>query len=215
MQMPKIRLAIIDDHKIVRDGLKALLHNLKSFEVIAEAGDGEEALALVDNPDIDVFLMDIAMPTMNGLEATGKIIARRADAKVIILSMHATDDYVKRAMARGAKGYMIKNMAPDELEQAILKVVSGGTYLSPSISDTAGMHDRSDTSALLEVLSQRQLEILIALVDGRTTREIAATLSISVKTVETHRSQLMQKLNIFDVPGLVKFALRHGLINVD
>jgi DNA-binding NarL/FixJ family response regulator len=213
--MAKVKLALIDDHKIVRDGLKALLRNMDMFEIVAEGDNGHEAVEMADNPDIDVFLMDVAMPLLNGLDATEKIVAKRPDARIIILSMHATDDYVRRALSRGASGYMIKNMVPSELEQGVLKVAAGGVYLSPSIKLRIGHPESPSHAAEVESLTARQRDILLALADGMSTREMAESLSISAKTVETHRSQLMQKLNIFDVPGLVKFAIRHGMVSVD
>jgi len=213
--MPKIRVALVDDHTIVREGLRALLHELERFEVVAEAGTGVAAMDLVDREDIEVFLMDIAMPDLNGLNVTRRLLERRPDARVMILSMYATPNYVQRAMEYGAKGYLLKNMAPEELERAICKVAAGGTYVSPSIAFLPGSDSPVPDAGLLSQLTARQQEILIALVDGMSTREIAHALSISAKTVETHRSQLMQKLGIYDVPGLVKFAIRNKLVTVE
>lgn len=214
--MAKTRLALIDDHQIVRDGLKALLSNLSHCDVVAEGGSGEEAIALAERPDIDIFLMDIAMPGISGLDAAVRIREVRADAKIIILSMHATSDYVRRAMQAGASGYMLKNMATNELEEAIRKVAAGMRYLSP---DVAGSLDEpanaGESDPALDALTDRQKEILRLLAEGMSTRDIASLLTISAKTVETHRSQLMQKLEIYDVPGLVKFAVRHGLVSVE
>ena len=215
--MPKTRLALIDDHQIVRDGLKALLSQLEHCEVVAEGGSGEDALSLADNGDIDIFLMDIAMPGMSGLDAAARLREVRPDARIIMLSMHATGEYVRRAMTSGASGYLPKNMAPSELAQAIAKVSAGGRYLSPAVADSLEEAASSDDDEAggLGALSARQREILRLLAEGMTTRDIAALLSISAKTVETHRSQLMQKLEIFDVPGLVKYAIRHGLVSID
>lgn len=212
--MPRVRLALIDDHKIIRDGLKALLSTLDSCEVVAEGNDGHDAVALADDPDIDVFVMDIAMPGLTGLDATEQIVAKRPDARIIVLSMHA-DEYVTQAMSRGVRGYMIKNLAPDELEAAILKVAAGGTYLSPSLRARNSESRPSSEAEAVRLLTKRQREILTAMANGRSTRDIAEFLAISIKTVETHRSQLMQKLDIHDVPGLVKFAVRHGLVSLE
>jgi len=211
--MAKTRLALIDDHQIVRDGLKALLQDLDHCEVIAEGGSGEDAISLADNPDIQVFLMDIAMPGVSGLDAAAHINKSRPDIKTIILSMHATGEYVRRALNCGAAGYMLKNMAPSELERAIRIVAAGGQYLSPALGDV--MAENIDVSGSLSSLTNRQREILRLLAEGMSTRDIAELLSISAKTVETHRSQLMQKLDIFDVPGLVKYAIRNGLASID
>lgn len=215
--MSKMRLALIDDHQIVREGLKALLNNIDDCEVVAEGGSGEDALTLADNPDIEIFLMDIAMPGIGGLDAAARITAAHPNAKIIMLSMHATADYVRRALTVGASGYMLKNMAPSEMETAIRKVAAGGQYLSPAVAETLddASAGTSGADAGLAMLTARQREILRLLAEGMSTRDIASTLEISAKTVETHRSQLMQKLDIYDVPGLVKYAIREGLVSVD
>ncbi|MGB5579177.1 MAG: response regulator transcription factor [Woeseia sp.] len=214
--MPKVRLALIDDHQIVRDGLKALLSKLEHCEVIAEGGCGEDAVELARNPAIEIFLMDIAMPGMSGIDAARRICEVRPDARIIMLSMHASGEYVRRAMDSGASGYMLKNMAPSELDKAINKVANGGRYLSPAIAGSLTEAQSGDSSSSeLDSLSGRQREILRLLAEGTSTRDIAEMLSISAKTVESHRSQLMQKLDIYDVPGLVRFAVRHGLVSVE
>lgn len=214
--MAKTRLALIDDHQIVRDGLKALLSKLEHCEVVAEGGCGEDAVELAGNLQIEIFLMDIAMPGMSGLDAAARICEIRPDARIIMLSMHATGEYVRRALQNGASGYMLKNLAPSELAQAISKVANGGQYLSPAIADALTETIANDENlSAVDVLSARQREILRLLAEGMSTRDIAAMLSISAKTVETHRSQLMQKLDIYDVPGLVRFAVRHGLVSVE
>lgn len=215
--MPKTRLALIDDHQIVRDGLKAILQKLDNCEVVAEGGSGEDALELARNADIQVFLMDIAMPGMSGIEAAARICELRPDARIIMLSMHATGEYVRRALNSGASGYMLKNMAPSELARAIDRVAAGGRYLSPDIANALEEATQAieDESGGLSALTARQQEILRLLAEGMSTKDIAGLLSISAKTVETHRSQLMQKLEIYDVPGLVKYAIRHGLVRLD
>ncbi len=215
--MPKTRLALIDDHQIVRDGLKAILQKLDNCEVVAEGGSGEDALEIARNADIQVFLMDIAMPGMSGIEAAARICELRPDARIIMLSMHATGEYVRRALNSGASGYMLKNMAPSELARAIDRVAAGGRYLSPDIANALEEATQAieDESGGLSALTARQQEILRLLAEGMSTKDIAGLLSISAKTVETHRSQLMQKLEIYDVPGLVKYAIRHGLVRLD
>ncbi|MGB5345379.1 MAG: response regulator transcription factor [Woeseia sp.] len=214
--MARTRLALIDDHQIVRDGLKALLSKLEHCEVIAEGGCGEDAIELAGNADIEIFLMDIAMPGISGLDAAARIAVLRPDVRIIILSMHATGEYVRRALENGATGYMLKNMAPSELSQAIRKVAAGGQYLSPGIAAALAEHAPGDPGqSTVDSLSARQSEILRLLAEGMSTREIAELLAISAKTVESHRSQLMQKLDIYDVPGLVKFAVRHGIVSVE
>lgn len=212
-----IRLALIDDHKIVRDGLKALLDDIDGMQVVAEGSNGYDAIAiaLAEDQETDVFLMDIAMPGVDGLEATRRIIEKKPGARIIVLSMHATVDYMSSAIARGARGYMVKNMAADELERAIRKVFSGGEYITPSLLQAPGASPAAASSDDVEQLTARQREILLALVDGLTTAQIAARLRISAKTVEAHRSQLMQRLAIHDVPGLVRFAIRHRLVSAE
>ena len=215
--MTKIRIALVDDHQIVRDGLSALLAPIEDMDVVAQASSGREAVTLARKNSVDVFVMDIAMSDLNGLEATQRIVAADATAKIVMLSMHAGEEYVVRSMQNGARGYLVKNAAPEELEAAIRKVASGGVYLSPSIGDTMRAHilNKSHASQTQEALTSRQREILQAIAEGTSTRGIAEKLCISPKTVETHRSQIMSKLNINNVPGLVRYAIRHGIIDVD
>jgi DNA-binding NarL/FixJ family response regulator len=212
-----IRIALVDDHQIVRNGLSALLAPLKDMQVVAQASSGREAVTLARRDSVDVFVMDIAMSDLNGLEATKRIVADNPAAKIIMLSMHAGEEYVVRSLQNGARGYLVKNAAPEELEAAIRKVANGGVYLSPSIGDTMRTHilSKSATSQSQDALTSRQREILQAIAEGTSTRNIAEKLCISPKTVETHRSQIMQKLQIDNVPGLVRYAIRHGIITVD
>ena len=215
--MSKIRIALVDDHQIVRDGLSALLAPIKDITVVAQASSGREAVTLARQESVDVFVMDIAMSDLNGLEATQRIVAADPAARIIMLSMHSGEEYVVRSLQNGARGYLVKNAAPEELEAAIRKVASGGIYLSPSIGDTMRSHilSKSNASQSQDVLTSRQREILQAIAEGTSTRDIGDKLCISPKTVETHRSQIMQKLNIDNVPGLVRYAIRHGIIEVD
>lgn len=215
--MQKIRVALVDDHQLVRDGIKALLKATRDIEVVAEGSNGRDAIAIMEETDIDVLVIDIAMQGLNGVEAAKRIVDKHPKTKVIMLSMYDSEEYVVRSIRVGARGYLIKNMAPVELELAIRKVASGGVYLSPAIGDTMRLQllKQSPGAEGVDILSSRQREILQAIAEGHSTREIADMLSISPKTVETHRSQLMQKLDIRDVPGLVRYAIRHGLISVD
>lgn len=215
--MSKIRVALVDDHQLVRDGIKALLKSTSDIEVVAEAGDGREAIALMARETVDVLVMDIAMSGLNGIDASRRIVDKYPDARIIMLSMYDSEEYVVRSMRSGARGYLVKNMAPVELELAIRKVAAGGVYLSPAIGDAMRLQllRQAPSAESIDTLSSRQREILQAIAEGRSTREIADMLSISPKTVETHRTQLMQKLDIRDVPGLVRYAIRHGLISVD
>ena len=215
--MAKIRVALVDDHQLVRDGIKALLKSTSDFDVVGEAADGREAIALMTRIEIDVLVMDIAMAGLNGIDASRRIVDKHPDAKIIMLSMYDSEEYVVRSMRSGARGYLVKNMAPVELELAIRKVAAGGVYLSPAIGDAMRLQllRQTPSAESVDILSSRQREILQAIAEGLSTKEIADMLSISPKTVETHRSQLMQKLDIRDVPGLVRYAIRHGLISVD
>lgn len=215
--MAKIRVALVDDHQLVRDGLKSILLSINDVEVVGEASDGRGAIDLARNLDVDVMIMDIAMSGLNGLEATMRITEKHPDIKVLILSMYDSEEYIARTMQNGARGYLLKNSAPEEFESAIRKVAAGAIYLSPEIGDQMRRHllNQTRSTDMLEILSTRQREILQAIAEGKSTKDIAALLSISPKTVETHRGHLMQKLNIHDVAGLVRYAIRHGLITVD
>lgn len=209
------RVLIVDNHAMVRAGFRALLQSLEAIEVVAEAGDGQEALRLVALHQPDIVLMDIAMPEMNGLEATARIKKEFPDVRVIILSMHANEEYVYQALRAGAMGYLLKDGGTSELEMAIRAIAHGETYLSSTVSKhviTDYMRRVSTESNPLEQLTPRQREVLQFIAEGRSTKEIAATLYLSVKTVETHRMQLMDRLNIHDVAGLVRYAIRVGLV---
>lgn len=213
--MKPIRILLAEDHTIVRAGIRALLQNLDEVHVVAEAGDGREALRLIETHHPDIVLMDIAMAGLNGLEATARIAKEFPNVHVIILSMHASEEYVLQALRAGAVGYLLKDAGTEELELAVRAVARDETYLSPAVSK----HVVADyvrrvggEPSSLERLTRRQREILQLIAEGHSTQEIAHMLSISVKTVETHRSQLMERLNIHDVAGLVRYAIRMGLV---
>jgi DNA-binding NarL/FixJ family response regulator len=213
-----ITLLLADDHTLVRAGIRALVEEIPEVKVIAEAQDGREALRLVGECQPDVVLMDIAMPGLNGLEATARISREFSAVRVIVLSMYAREEYVREAVAAGAAGYLVKRGAANELESAIKVVASGDTYFSPLISHylSRGKAGRlSAGRALIERLTPRQREILQLIAECQRTKEIAHILNISVKTVETHRAQLMERLDIYDVPGLVRFAIKAGLVSLD
>ena len=216
--MNPIRVLLADNHTLVRAGLRALLRSIAGIEVVAEADDGREALHLVGTQQPDVVLMDVAMPEMNGLEATARVSKEFPSVRVIILSMHANEEYVLQALRAGAAGYVLKDSGVSELELALKSVSRGETYLSPAVSK----HVVADyvrrvggESNSLEQLTPRQREILQLLAEGRSMKEIAQLLFISIKTVETHRAQLMERLDIHDVPGLVRYAIRIGLVTPD
>jgi DNA-binding NarL/FixJ family response regulator len=212
-----IRVILADDHPIVRAGIRDALQELPGVEVIAEASDGREALELVKTHSPDIVFMDISMPGLNGLEATERILKAFPKVRVVILSRHENEDYYWRALQVGASGYLLKKAAIAELKAAVQRVAAGEIYLSREIS--ARLRNQLPLQRIAharnpaENLTARQREILQLIAEGQTTKAIALILKISAKTVEYHRAKLMQSLNIFDVPGLVRFALRSGLIS--
>ncbi|EEF57190.1 response regulator [Pedosphaera parvula] len=214
--MSTIRILLADDHTLLRAGIRSLLEKMPGVEVVGEAADGREALSLVKALQPGVVLMDIAMSGLNGLEATARIVKEFPSSRVIILSMHANEEYVLQTLRAGAAGYLLKDAATAELELAIQAVSRGDTYLSPAISkrvieDYLGRINGQKSP--MEQLTPRQREILQLIAEGKSTKEMAFLLNLSVKTVETHRTQLMDRLGIHDVPGLVRYAMRMGLIS--
>jgi DNA-binding NarL/FixJ family response regulator len=217
----KIRILLADDHLLVRAGIKTLLHNIKNVEVIAEASNGREAIKMIEEHKPDLVLLDIAMAELNGLEVTERVAKEHPDVLIIILSMHMNEEYVLQALRTGASGYLLKDSAPNELEIAITAVMKGERYLSPAISKNLvddylrrinGEVKRSEKESVFDLLTPRQREILQLIAEGNSTKEIANKLHVSVKTIETHRAQLMERLDIRDVAGLVRYAIRTGLI---
>ncbi|MEX2241238.1 MAG: response regulator transcription factor [Burkholderiales bacterium] len=212
--MTPLRVLLVDDHALVRAGMRSLLQDLPDVEVVAEAGDGAEALAAAERERPDVVLLDIAMKGMNGLEAAARLRERLPGVKVIILSMHTSEEYVLLALRAGAAAYLIKDSATSELELALKCVMRGETYLSPAISRQVvdGYVQRVGAGGGPDPLTPRQREVLKRIAEGRSTKEIAFELNLSVKTVETHRAQIMERLGIRDVAGLVRYAMRAGLV---
>ena len=212
----RLRILLADDHALVRAGIRSLLEKMPGVEVVGEASNGREALELIRAELPNLVLMDIAMAELNGLVALARITKEFPSVKVIILSAHANEEYVIRALRYGASGYMLKDAATLELELAINSVAQGKTYLSPSISRTvidSYLQRVGGQSSPLEQLTPRQREILQLVAEGKNTKQIAYLLGISVKTVEAHRLQLMARLDIHDVPGLVRYAIRSGLVS--
>jgi len=198
----------------VRAGLRALLESMPGVEVVGEADDGNAAIELVRQSAPDIVLMDIAMKGMNGLEATARLRQLAPDCQVIILSMHATGDYLEQALRAGARGYMLKDAATLELRLALEAVARGETYLGPAVSALIVQgYLQQEKSGSGKVLTPRQQEILGMIAAGHNTKEIAYRLKLSIKTVETHRAQLMERLGIRDIAGLVRYAIRTGLID--
>ena len=208
------RVVLIDDHTLVRAGLRALIDDIAGFAVVGEGSDGEQALPLLQMHRADVLIMDITMPRVSGLDALQIVRAEWPQLPIIILSMHATRDYVLRAMRGGASAYLLKEAAETELELALNAVLAGQHYLSPKVSG-AVIDTWRGAGGDAEVLTARQREVLRLLALGHATKEIAHELQLSAKTVESHRAQIMERLSIRDVAGLVVYAIRHGIITLD
>jgi DNA-binding NarL/FixJ family response regulator len=214
---PEIRVLLADDHALVRAGMRSLLVAMSAVQVVGEASSGEEALVLAARERPDVVLMDIAMKGMSGLEAAARMREQQPEVRVVILSMHAGEEYVLKALRAGAVGYLLKDAATGELELALRSVMRGESWFSPAVSRQVveGYVQRVGGEPASEVLTARQREVLKLVAGGKSTKEIAFELSLSVKTVETHRAQIMERLGIRDVAGLVRYALRTGLVPPD
>jgi DNA-binding NarL/FixJ family response regulator len=216
--MKAIRVLLADDHQLVRAGIRLLLQSLAGVEVVAEAGDGREALLLIASHQPDVVLMDVMMPGMNGLEAAARAAKMFPQVRVIMLSVNATEEYVLQSLRAGAAGYLLKNIAPAELEAAVRAVAGGERYLTAAVSRhviDAYLQRVGPESSSLDRLTPRQREVLQLVAEGATMKAIGRKLEISVKTAEMHRSQLMDALGIYDVAGLVRYAVRMGVVPPD
>ena len=214
--MNPIRILLADDHALVRAGIRSLLEKIPNVEVVGEASTGRQALEMAKTRLPNLVFMDIAMAELAGLEALPRITKDFPGVRVIILSAHANEEYVIRALRSGAAGYMLKDAATAELELAITSVSEDKTYLSPSISRPvidSYLERVGGPLSPLEQLTPRQREILQLIAEGKNTKDIASDLDISVKTIESHRLQLMERLNIHDIPGLVRYAIRSGLVS--
>lgn len=214
--MTRLRVLLADDHILVRAGLRKLLESMPDVEVVGEADDGLSLLQRAQELQPNLVLMDIAMPGLNGLEATARLTKALPEVRVIILSMHQNEEYVRQALRNGAVAYLLKDAAPLELELALKAVLRGETYLSPAVSrgivSDYVQRLRADEQPG-DALTPRQREVLQLVAEGHSTKEIARRLDLSVKTVDTHRSQLMKQLDIHEVAGLVRYAMRNGLIS--
>jgi len=204
-----IRIVLADDHDLVRSGIKALLTMIDGVEVIAEARDGSELLALLAGLKPDLVMTDISMPGMDGITAIAEIHDRHPEVKVLVLSMYDTVDFVKRATANGACGYLMKDAPPFELEQAVRSVMTMGSYFSPSIAQRLMQPSEPSVN---EELTQRQIQILKLIAQGRASKEIAFELGLSSKTVDVHRARIMDRLGLSDIASLTRYAVRKGLI---
>ena len=222
-----MKVLIADDHRIVREGLRSLLQDQPDLEVIGEAADGREALELAAEYEPDVVVMDVAMPQLNGIEATRRLISDSPGTKVVALSMHSDRRYVAEALKAGASGYLLKDGAFDELVSAIRAVVANKVYLSPRVAgvvvddyvrrlpDGDGASEVRGAPGAFQKLTPREREVLQLMAEGFATKEIAARLHVSVKTVETHRRQLMEKLQLYSVAEVTKYAIREGLTSLE
>jgi DNA-binding NarL/FixJ family response regulator len=214
----KTKILLVDDHKILRDGIRSLVKGYDDIDVIGEAPDGRTALQMVKELSPDLVIMDISMPDMNGIDATRKIRNEHPDIKVIALSMHHDKQFVSEIFRAGASGYLIKDSAFDELDHAIRVVMSGKTYINPLIAsivvESLVSQSSTPSSQSFSLLTEREREVLQLIAEGRSTKQIAYDLSVSSKTVESHRRQVMGKLNIRSVAELTKFAIREGLTTI-
>ena len=211
-----ITVVLADDHRVVREGLRALLERNHDISVAGEASDGQEAVKLAATLKPDVIIMDISMPVLNGIEATQQVLEVSPSSRVIILSMYSTSEHIFRAFKAGAQGYLLKESAGSDVVAAVRAVREGKRFLTERITETVlddFIHQRSlrESESPVSRLSKRERHILQLVVEGKSSSEIGRQLFLSPKTVETYRSRIMRKLSINDVPGLVKFALRHGL----
>jgi DNA-binding NarL/FixJ family response regulator len=219
-----MRVLLADDHTLVRAGIRALLVGLPEVDSVTEAGDGQEALTLLLETRPDLALIDIGMPGLNGLELAARVAREVPTTRLVILSMHGTPSHVAQALRAGVKGYLLKDAAADELPLLLRAVMRGETYLSPAISKqvvegflgrTTAPGPNEPEGEGLEVLTPRQREILQLVAEGKSTKDVAQMLNLSVKTVETHRAQIMERLDIHDLAGLVRYAVRTGLVSAD
>lgn len=225
--MKPITVLIADDHALVRAGISSLLATLPNVQVAGEAGNGRDALKLVERLRPNVVLMDVAMSGLNGLESLSRIAKKYPRVRVIMLSMYANEEYVIQALEAGASGYLVKDAAPAELEVAVRAVALGETHLSPKVSkqvvqdylrrvsESAEENPVKPKTGASALLTARQREILQLVAEGRSTKEIASELNLAVKTVEAHRAQIMGRLGIHDIAGIVRYAIRTGLVSAD
>ena len=214
-----VRVIIVDDHKIMREGLRSLLEKQPDIEVVAEAENAHEAIRLIVELVPDIVIVDVVMPSLNGIETTRRILNKVPTTKVIALSMHSDKRFVMEMLKAGASGYLLKDCAFEELDGAIRTVIQDRTYITPRIVDIIVKDYFSQaekpSSSALSSLTSRQYEVLQLLAEGKTTREIARQMALSVKTIESHRQQIIHKLNIRSIAGLTKYAIREGLISSD
>jgi len=210
-----IRVLLVDDHTLVRAGIRTLIESIDGAQIVAEADNGRAAIVLARKHKPDVVVMDISMKELNGIDATAQIVAELPDVRVLILSMHSSEEFIRRAVRAGASGYVVKESVPMELELALGALMRGEAYFSPRISRhllAILSEPASGGESSFDSLTVRQREILQMIAEGKSTKEIVGILEVSVKTIETHRAAIMARLEIRDIPGLVMYAARHNLI---
>ena len=212
-----LRILIADDHQMFIDGIKALLESNKAFSIVGEANNGNQVIEKLETTEVDIILMDVNMPELDGIEATKKIIKAYPKVKVLMLTMFNTRDYIEKVLKAGAHGYILKNTGKEELQEAILKIMNGESFFSKEVTEKImqGLQKKKEAQndPMFIELTDREKEVLIWIVEELTTQEIADKLFISHHTVETHRKNLISKLNVKNTAGLVKFAIQHGIVN--
>jgi DNA-binding NarL/FixJ family response regulator len=209
----RIRILLADDHAVVRQGFRMILSAHPDLEIVGEAGNGREAVELAATLRPDVVVMDVAMPELNGIEATRRLTADNPHTRVVALSMHKDSVYVREILRAGARGYLLKDSVADDLVAAVRAVASGEGYLSPGVSNAVLDDYRKHVTNPIDLLSSREREVLQMLAEGKTNKEIAVVLNLSVYTVDAHRGRIMEKLNVHSINELVRFAVRNGLID--
>lgn len=213
MTSKKVRILLADDHAVVRQGFRMILSAQPDMEIVGEAGNGREAVEMAAELKPDVAVMDVAMPELNGIEATRRIAAANPATRVLALSMHKDSVYVREILRAGARGYLLKDAIDSDLLAAVRAVARGEGYLSPAVSDAVLTDYRKHVTDPLDLLSTREREVLQLIAEGKTNKEIAGLLKLSVYTVDAHRSRIMEKLNLHSTGELVRFAVRKGLID--
>ncbi len=211
--MKRIRILLADDHAVVRQGFKMILGAQPDMEIVGEAGNGREAVELAEQLKPDIVVMDVAMPELNGIEATRRLVAANPHTRVLALSMHKDSVYVREILRAGARGYLLKDSGADDLVAAIRAVAGGEGYLSPAVSNAVLDDYRKHVTNPIDLLTSREREVLQMLAEGKTNKEIAVVLNLSVYTVDAHRGRIMEKLNLHSINELVRFAVRNGLID--
>ena len=211
--MNRIRILLADDHTVVRQGFRAILAQQPDMQIVGEAGNGREVMALAQETTPDVIVMDVAMPELNGIEATRRLMSTLPNTRVLALSMHKDTVYVREMLKAGARGYLLKDSVDQDLLEAVRALSRGGEYISPAVQSTLTSSWRVQGKTPLDLLTSREREVLQLIAEGKTNKEVAALLQISVFTVDAHRGRIMEKLNVHNVNELVRFAVRNGLVD--